>query len=80
MPVKMLMLVFWVVTSCGLLGRYRRFGGTYYFMFRDSAEALKVETSPHGVTNQKTVYTVVYTLWHSLETSVPHISSLQSLY
>jgi hypothetical protein len=28
---KMSMLVFWVVTSCGLVGRYQRFGGTYCF-------------------------------------------------
>jgi hypothetical protein len=27
--VKMLMLFFWVITSCGLVGRYQRFGGTY---------------------------------------------------
>jgi hypothetical protein len=27
--VKMLMLVFWIVTPCGLVGRYQRFGGTY---------------------------------------------------
>jgi hypothetical protein len=26
---KLLMLVSWVVTSCGPVGRYRRFGGTY---------------------------------------------------
>jgi hypothetical protein len=24
--VKMLMLVFWIVTPCGLVGRYQRFG------------------------------------------------------
>jgi hypothetical protein len=27
--VKISILVFWVVTSCGLVGRYRHFGGTY---------------------------------------------------
>jgi hypothetical protein len=27
--VKKSMLIFWVVTSCGLVGRYQRFGGTY---------------------------------------------------
>jgi hypothetical protein len=27
--VKMSILVFWVVTQCGLVGRYQRFGGTY---------------------------------------------------
>jgi hypothetical protein len=25
-------LVFWVVTPCGLVGRYQRFGGTYCFL------------------------------------------------
>jgi hypothetical protein len=28
--VKMSMLFFWIVTSCGLAGRYQRFGGTYF--------------------------------------------------
>jgi hypothetical protein len=28
MVVKMSMLVFWVVTPCGLVGRYQHFGGT----------------------------------------------------
>jgi hypothetical protein len=27
--VNMSVLVFWVVTPCGLLSRYQRFGGTY---------------------------------------------------
>jgi hypothetical protein len=27
--VKLSMLVFWVVTPCGLVGRYQRFGRTY---------------------------------------------------
>jgi hypothetical protein len=27
--VKMSMLIFWVVTPCGLVGRYQSFGGTY---------------------------------------------------
>jgi hypothetical protein len=25
-----LMLVFWVITPCGLVGRYQRVGGTYF--------------------------------------------------
>jgi hypothetical protein len=29
MTVKMLMLVYWVLTLCGPVGRYQRFGGTY---------------------------------------------------
>jgi hypothetical protein len=36
--VKLSMLALWVVTPCCLVGRYQRFG----------------ETSPHGVTTQKT--------------------------
>jgi hypothetical protein len=48
MTVKMLMAVFWVVTSCGVVGRYRRFGGTYCLL----------TTSPHGITNQKTTFEV----------------------
>jgi hypothetical protein len=27
--VKILILLFWVVTPCGLVGRHHRFGGTY---------------------------------------------------
>jgi hypothetical protein len=27
--VKVLMLVFWVITPCGLVGRYHHFAGTY---------------------------------------------------
>jgi hypothetical protein len=27
--VKISMLFFWVVTSCALVGRYQRFGGTF---------------------------------------------------
>jgi hypothetical protein len=29
MAVKMLMLAFWVIMLCGLVGRHQRFGGTY---------------------------------------------------
>jgi hypothetical protein len=29
--VKMPMLIFWVVTTCVLVGRYQRLGGTYNF-------------------------------------------------
>jgi hypothetical protein len=28
--VNMVMVVFWVVTACGLVCRYRRFGATYF--------------------------------------------------
>jgi hypothetical protein len=31
---KISMLVFWVATSCGLVGRYQRFGGTYCLHFQ----------------------------------------------
>jgi hypothetical protein len=36
------MLIFWVVTQCGSVGRFQRFGETY------------LPTSPHGVTTQNT--------------------------
>jgi hypothetical protein len=38
---KMLTVVFWVVTPCGLAGRYKRFGDTYCLHLQ-------------GVTTQKT--------------------------
>jgi hypothetical protein len=34
----MMMLVFWVVTPCGLVGRYQHFGGMYYTAFFFSPE------------------------------------------
>jgi hypothetical protein len=34
--VKMSMFVFWVVTPCGLVGRYHRFGETYHFHLQGS--------------------------------------------
>jgi hypothetical protein len=36
MVVKMLMLVFWIVMLCGLVGRYQCFGGTFCFHLRAS--------------------------------------------
>jgi hypothetical protein len=39
--IKMWMLVFWVVTPRGLLGRYRRFGGTYYLQLQGQGPDLK---------------------------------------
>jgi hypothetical protein len=32
--VKMLIVVFWVVTPCSLVGGYQRLGGTYSFHFQ----------------------------------------------
>jgi hypothetical protein len=49
----MLMLVFWVVTPCGLLGRYQRFRGTYCLHLQPM-KCWYLPTSPHGVTTQKT--------------------------
>jgi hypothetical protein len=43
--VKMSMLVFWVVMSCGLVGRYQRFRGTYCWY---------LPTDPHSIVMQKT--------------------------
>jgi hypothetical protein len=31
----MVLLVFWVVTPCGFVGRYKRFGGTYFLHLQD---------------------------------------------
>jgi hypothetical protein len=61
MAVKMSMLVFWVVTPCGLVGRYQRFGGTYRLHLQgwrrrqyDPPKGWYAPMSPHGVTTQKT--------------------------
>jgi hypothetical protein len=35
MVVKMLMLVFWVLTPCGLVGRYQYFDRTYFLHLQD---------------------------------------------
>jgi hypothetical protein len=39
--VNMSMLVYWVVTPCGLVGRYKRFGGTYCFHLLDAVSTQK---------------------------------------
>jgi hypothetical protein len=53
MTMKIAVLVFWVVTPCGLVGRYQQFGGTcclhilplkYWYLC----------THPHVITDQKT--------------------------
>jgi hypothetical protein len=42
--VKMAMLVIWVVTPCGLVGRQRQFGETYCLHLQDSREVtMKME-------------------------------------
>jgi hypothetical protein len=45
------MLVFWVVIPCGLVGRYKRFGGAYCLHLQG--------WSPHGDTTQKTTMDIV---------------------
>jgi hypothetical protein len=40
--VKMSMLVFWVVTLCGLVGRYQRFGEQTASIFRAEASEMMV--------------------------------------
>jgi hypothetical protein len=47
---KTSMLVFWVLTSCGIVGRYQRFGGAYSLRLQGRRTA----HSPYGVTTQKT--------------------------
>jgi hypothetical protein len=44
-------LFFWVVTTCGLTGGYRRFGGTTVSIF--NLETLVSAYNPHGVTTHK---------------------------
>jgi hypothetical protein len=50
----MSMLVFWVVTPCGLVGRYQRFGET-----EDGGSRFlrNIDVYPHGVTRQKPIST-----------------------
>jgi hypothetical protein len=44
---NLLMLVFWAVTLCGLVGRYQRFGGTYCLRLQGGrAETLASTSSP----------------------------------
>jgi hypothetical protein len=50
MAVRMLMLVFWVVTPCGRVSRYQRFRGTYCL----HVQGWYLPTSPHSVTTWKT--------------------------
>jgi hypothetical protein len=45
--VKILLLFFSVVTACGLVGRYQRFGETYSLFLQG------LPTSPHAVTTQR---------------------------
>jgi hypothetical protein len=66
--VKMSLMVFWAVTPCGIVDRYRRFGGTYCLQLQGktyktsrlkmeavcSSETLVSTYSPHSVTIQKT--------------------------
>jgi hypothetical protein len=37
------MSVFWVATPCGFVGRYRRFGGTYYLQLQGCLSILLTE-------------------------------------
>jgi hypothetical protein len=48
--VKMSMLLFWIVTPCGLVGRYQGFGGTYCFHL----QGWYLPAGPHGISTQKT--------------------------
>jgi hypothetical protein len=48
-------LVFWVVTPCGLVGRFQRFGETYcpHLQGWSPPKRWYLPTSPHGVTTQE---------------------------
>jgi hypothetical protein len=49
------MSVFWVVTQCGLAGRYQRFGETYCLLYAGvPLKRWHLPTSPHGTATQKT--------------------------
>jgi hypothetical protein len=54
MLVKVMMLLYWVVTPCGLIGRYSRFGEIYWIWRQYvSPKWCYLPTSPHGITTQK---------------------------
>jgi hypothetical protein len=46
MAVNMSMLMFWVVTSCGRVGTYQRFGGTYCSIFKAEVHMALLPTRP----------------------------------
>jgi hypothetical protein len=72
--VKISTLVFWVVTPCGLVGRYQRFGGTHCHHLQHFGRLLQyvppkrwyIPTSPHGVTTQKTSINAYYLCFERL--------------
>jgi hypothetical protein len=68
--IELVMLLFWVVTACELVGRYQRFGGTYCPTQPErwrqyvSPKRWYLSTSSQAVTIQKTnidVFTAVRT-------------------
>jgi hypothetical protein len=62
------MLVFWVLTPCGLVGRYQYFDRTYFLHLQDwrrqyvSLKFWYVCTSPHGVITQMTNINITHML------------------
>jgi hypothetical protein len=57
------MSVFWVVTSSGLVGRYKRFGETYYLHLQSWHVCSKLwylPTSPHCVTSPEDQHQYFY--------------------
>lgn len=50
MAVKLSMFVFWIVTPCGIAGRFHPFGGTQ----RLHLQSWYLLTSPRSITTQKT--------------------------
>jgi hypothetical protein len=58
---KISMLVLWIVTSCGLVSIYQRFGGTYFLHLQGR------RSSPHDVTVQKTDIDNFHLVWSVLK-------------
>jgi hypothetical protein len=55
--VKMSMLVFWVVTPCGLVGRFQRFRKTYCLHLLGLNIQCRYKTIIHRCNQQQTSYT-----------------------
>jgi hypothetical protein len=69
---KMMMLVFWVVT-CGLVGRYQHFGGIYCLHLQDYRQYVPskcwyLPTSPHSIKpNRSSLISVTSVLFTTLK-------------
>jgi hypothetical protein len=80
------MLVFWIITPCELVGRYRRFWGTYWSVFKPwrwrqylPPKRRYLPTSPYGVATQKTNIDIFTAVRTSNLTRVWRCTDLRSL-